>query len=118
MVRLLLVDHPPDVRRTLRAYLSLARDLAVVAEADDVDTAACLAAEIRPDVVLLDAEMPDLDLPAAVRLLRARSPASAVVVLSLHPDAVARSLPEGEVVVVGKHGGTAALLAAVRGDRS
>jgi NarL family two-component system response regulator LiaR len=36
MVRLLLVDHPPAVRRTLRAYLALAPDLAVVGEADDV----------------------------------------------------------------------------------
>src|SRR4029453_13699103 len=70
-----------------------------------------------PDVVLLDAEMPDLDVPAAVRLLRARSPASAIVVLSLNPAAGARARPEGAVVVVGKHEGTAGLLAATRGRR-
>ena len=118
MVRLLLVDHPPAVRRSLRDYLSLAPDLLVVAEADDLPTAAGLAADLRPDVVLLDAEMPDLDLPAAVRLLRARSPASRIVVFGLAPAAVARALPQGGVVVVGKHEGTAALLAAARGRRA
>jgi DNA-binding NarL/FixJ family response regulator len=119
MVRLLLVDHPPSVRRTLRAYLSLASDVAVVGEADDLSAALCLAEALRPDVILLDAEMPDADVSEAVPELLARSSASRIVILALHPDAMVRSLSGGpEVVVVGKHEGTAGLLAAARGQRS
>jgi DNA-binding NarL/FixJ family response regulator len=118
MISLLLVDHPPAVRRTLRAYLALALDVVVAGEADDLPTAVGLAEGLQPDVILLDAEMPDLHLPDAVRLLRARSPSSRVVVLSLDPAAVARSLGGGRVVLVGKHEGTAGLLAAAQGRQS
>jgi DNA-binding NarL/FixJ family response regulator len=74
-----------------------------------------LAQALQPDVVLLDAEMPDLRLRDAVGLLRTRSPSSRVVALSLDPIAVARSLGGGAATPIGKHEGTAGLLAAVRG---
>ena len=117
MIHLLLVDHPPAVRRTLRAYLSLEPEVAVVGEADDVPTALGLAQALQPDVVLLDAEMPDVDVRETVGLLRARSPASTVVILSLNPAALARTLGAGTVVLVGKHEGAAGLLAAALGGR-
>jgi DNA-binding NarL/FixJ family response regulator len=114
MISILLVEHPPAVRRTLRARLSLEPDIAVVGEADGTPSAVGLAQELRPDVVLLDAEMPDLDVGEAVRALRERSPSSAAVILSLHPSSVARALGAGAAPVVGKHEGIAVLLAAIR----
>ena len=114
MISILLVEHPPAVRRTLRDRLSIEPDMEVTGEAVDGPSGADLAEALRPDVVLLDAEMPDLDVGEAVCTLRGRSPSSAAVVLSLHPAAVTRALGAGAALVVGKHEGTAALLAAIR----
>jgi DNA-binding NarL/FixJ family response regulator len=116
MVSILVVEHPPAVRRTLSARLALEADLAVVAEAGDAPSAAALAGAHRPDVVLLDAEMPHLDLRAAVRAIGAESAGSAYVVLSLDPTGTARLLRTGAAgaVHVGKDEGTAALPAAIR----
>src|SRR5262245_15865574 len=116
MVRILVVEHPPAVRRTLSARLTLEPDLAVVAQAGDAPSAAALALQHRPDVVLLDAEMPHLDLREALRAIGAQSAASAYVVLSLDPAGAARILGIGAngAVYVGKDEGTAALPAAIR----
>ena len=111
-VSILLVEHPPVVRQTLKARLSLEDDLQVIGEASDGATASGLAASLRPDVVLLDAEMPHLDLGSTVRELAEHAPASAVVVLTLEPARVRRDL--ASTTVVGKHQGTTALLAAIR----
>jgi DNA-binding NarL/FixJ family response regulator len=114
MVSVLVVDHPPAVRRSLSARLSLEPDIVVVAEAGDVLAAADRAQALRPSVVVLDAEMPNLDVREAVRLICAQAPASACVVLSLYPDAVRRVLGPETARSVGKGEGTAALLDAIR----
>jgi DNA-binding NarL/FixJ family response regulator len=112
VISLVLVEHPPVVRQTLRARLSLEGDIQIVGEAGDAACAADLATSLGPDVVLLDAEMPHLDLRSTVRELGERAPSSAVVVLTLEPDWARRELPS--VTAVGKHEGTGALLAAIR----
>jgi chemotaxis response regulator CheB len=117
MVSVLVVEHPPAVRRTLCARLALEPDLVVVAEAGDAPSAVGLARAHRPDVVLLDAEMPHLDLREAVLAIGNEPAAGAVVVLSLDPAGAARALGDaaaGAAVCVGKGEGTAALPAAIR----
>ena len=64
--------------------------------------------------MLLDAEMPHLNLPDAVRTLRAEAPSCALVVLTLHTAAVTQAIGVGVTAVVGKHEGTSALVAAIR----
>ena len=71
MIRVLVVDDHPIVRQGLVSVLSDEEDLEVVGEASSGREAIALATRLRPDVVLLDLEMPDLDgLDAIPELMR------------------------------------------------
>jgi DNA-binding NarL/FixJ family response regulator len=85
-VRLLLVDDHAVVREGLRAFLRLVPGLEVVGEAADGATGARVAAEVRPDVVLLDLVMPGGDGIAALRALREAVPEARVLVLTSFTD--------------------------------
>ena len=113
MIEILVVEHPPTVRRTLTARLGIEPDLRVIDEADDQASAVRLARALQPHVVLLDAEMPNLDLRGTVKAICGVA-ASGIVILTMHPASVAEALAPAEAAVVGKHEGTAALLAAIR----
>jgi CheY-like chemotaxis protein len=71
MIRVLLVDDQPSIRRGLRMRLALEPDLTVVGEAGDGATAVALATALQPEVVLMDVAMPGMDGIAALQALRA-----------------------------------------------
>lgn len=81
-IRILLADDHPVVRDGLAAMLSTQPDFAVVGEAGTGAEAVTEAARLRPDVVLMDLEMPALDGIEAIRRLRTAAPAVQVVVLT------------------------------------
>ena len=82
MIRVLLVDDHGVVRRGLRGYLELLDDIEVVGEADNGLTGVELAAELSPDVVLMDLVMPQLDGIAAIAQIKAAQPDVHVVALT------------------------------------
>jgi DNA-binding NarL/FixJ family response regulator len=90
MIRLLLVDDQPAVRRGLRMRLALEADFLVAGEAEDGVSALALMGELRPDVVVMDAQMPHMDGIIATVALRAAFPEAAVVILSMHDDVATR----------------------------
>src|SRR5260221_9439325 len=90
MIRLLLVDDKPTVRRGLRMRLALEADFLVAGEAEDGTSALALMSELRPDVVLMDAQMPRMDGIIATVALRVAFPETAIVILSLHDDEATR----------------------------
>ena len=114
MTTVLLVDAPLAVRQALRARLSLEPGLVIVGEADDAALAISLARALEPDVVLLDAEAPDLDASSVVRALSRQNPSACIVVLSQHAAATSHALKGTPAIVVGKHEGWAALVGAIR----
>ncbi|MFI8104792.1 response regulator [Streptomyces sp. NPDC086023] len=61
MIRVLLVDDQPLIRSGFRALLGLEEDIEVVAEAGDGREGLALAAEHRPDIALVDVQMPVMD---------------------------------------------------------
>jgi two-component system response regulator DesR len=82
MIRLLLADDQALVRGALAALLNLESDLEVVAEVGRGDEVVDEARRVRPDVALIDVEMPGLDGIAATTALRAALPACRVLVVT------------------------------------
>ena len=114
-IRILLVDDQPAIRRGLRMSLGLETDLHIVGEAGDGLEALKAARDLKPDVVILDVEMPGMDGLTAAEKLHQITPASAVVILSLHDSLVTRARAQAaEAVFVAKHEGVGALIAAIR----
>ncbi len=81
-IRVLLVDDDALVRSGLRIMLGGAERIDVVGEADDGRAALAAVDAHRPDVVLMDLRMPQLDGIAATRLLRGQPAPPAVLVLT------------------------------------
>ena len=86
-ITVLIVDDHAVVRRGIRALLEAEGDFAVVGEVGSGGEAVLLAADLAPDVVLMDLVMPEMNGVEATRLLKHQSPRSQVIVLtSYHED--------------------------------
>ncbi|HSR92111.1 MAG TPA: response regulator transcription factor [Gemmatimonadales bacterium] len=82
MIRVLLADDQPLVRAGLRTILGEEVDIEVCGEAGDGAEAEALAAELQPDVVLMDVRMPNVNGLEATRKIMAAEPAPRVVILT------------------------------------
>ena len=100
MIRLMIADDHPVVRDGLAAMLASQPDFQVAGEAADGAIAVALAAELRPDVILMDLRMPILDGVTAIRQIRARQPAARILVLTTY-DTDADILPAIEAGATG-----------------
>ena len=96
-IRLLLADDQALVRGALAALLDLEPDLSVVAEVASGDEVVGAAREHRPDVALLDVEMPGMDGIAATRALREAMPGVRVLIVTTfgRPGFLRRALQAG-----------------------
>jgi DNA-binding NarL/FixJ family response regulator len=115
-IRVLLVDDQALFREGLHTLLSVHPDLEVVGEAGNGEEALRLAAATRPDVVLMDVQMPVLDGVAATRRLRAALPACRVILLTTFDDDeyVFEGLRAGAVGYLLKDAPSARLVDAIR----
>jgi two-component system, NarL family, response regulator LiaR len=86
MIRVLIVDDHAVVREGLRAFLDLQDGIEVAGEAGDGLEALESASRLRPDVILMDLVMPELDGVAAMRRLREEVPSARVIVLTSFLD--------------------------------
>jgi two-component system, NarL family, response regulator DegU len=85
-IRVLLADDHRMLRESLGRSLTEA-GFDIIGEASDGAEAVELAGSLRPDIVLMDVSMPELDGVAATRELKARHPEIRVVMLTMHADA-------------------------------
>jgi CheY-like chemotaxis protein len=134
-VRVLIVDDNARSRNGLRALLATARlcppaalrkgthdetypDLEVVGEAANGREAVCQVTECRPDVILMDAQMPEMDGLEATRLIKNRWPEIKIVVLTLYAPYQVEALAAGADVFLVKGCPNEKLFAAIlnKGD--
>jgi len=115
-VRVMLVDDHRLFREGLRSLLATASDIEVVAEASDGQEAMRLAGIVKPDVVVMDLKMPNVDGVTATRNLRTTVPKCRVVALTTFEDdeLVFDALRAGAVGYVLKDASSDRLLDAVR----
>jgi DNA-binding NarL/FixJ family response regulator len=85
-IRVLIADDHPVVRGGLKSFLGSREGIRVIGEASDGEEAVARAVETRPDVVLMDLEMPRLGGVETARALRRRVPGTKILVLSGYAD--------------------------------
>lgn len=87
MIKLLIVDDIPETRDHLTRLLGLEREIDVAATAGSGEEAIRLALEIRPDVIVMDINMPGLDGIATAEIITERLPTSPIIMMSIHGEA-------------------------------
>ena len=116
-IRVLIADDEPLIRAGLRLILDGAPDIAIIGEADDGDTAVQLAAELAPDVVLMDIRMPRTNGIAATKRITATPEPPRVIVLTSFDtdDFILSALRAGASGFLLKDTPPADMVSAVRG---
>src|SRR5581483_1610400 len=120
LIRVMLVDDHAVVREGLRSYLELEEGLDVVGEAANGREAVRRARELRPDVVLMDLVMPEMDGVEATRAIREQLPQTRVIVLTsfIEEDKVIPAIQAGANGYLLKNVSAPELVKAIRAAHS
>ena len=115
-IKVMLADDHLVVRMGLAAIISIERDMEVVGEAADGAEAVKLAAELHPDVVIMDIMMPKLDGVAATAEIRKRNPDTQILILTTFgtSDDLRRALEVGATGALVKDSAQTELVSAIR----
>jgi len=116
IIKVMLVDDHAVVRSGLAAFLSVYPDLEMVAQASGGKDAVEMCRDAKPDVVLMDLVMPDMDGAAATRLIRDHCPDIQVIALTSFPEEnlVRDALQAGAIGYLLKNVGADELADAIR----
>jgi pilus assembly protein CpaE len=97
VIKVLIVDDIPETREHLTRLLSLEQEIDVAGGAGSGDEAIQMAMDLRPDVIVMDINMPGMDGVAAAEIITQRLPTSPIVMMSVHGEAeqLKRSLVAG-----------------------
>ena len=90
-IRLLIADDCLAVRYGLKLWLRLEPDMQIIGEAANGVEALTLALRLRPDVIVMDARMPQMDGIAATKAIRSVLPDTPIIVLSMEDDLMTRT---------------------------
>lgn len=85
-IRVLIVDDVAETRENIRKLLQFEKDIDVVGMAGSGRGGVDSAKDLKPDVVLMDINMPDMDGITATELIRRNNPATQIVILSVQGD--------------------------------
>ena len=101
-IRVLLVDDSPVVIDGLQSILRPPPDIEVVGDATGGAEAVKKSRELAPDVVVVDAQMPDMDGVEATRRIKEAAPTAKVLFMAIHPDRVEDAIEAGADYCLGK----------------
>ena len=115
-IRVMVVDDHNMVRRGLSAFLKVSADLELVGEARNGQEAVEVCEQVRPDVVLMDLVMPEMDGPTAIRIIRESFPEIQVIALTSfqEKELVQQALQAGAIGYLLKNVSTDDLIEAIR----
>ena len=115
-IRILIADDHALMRVGIRSMLEMQRDMTVVGEAEDGQSAIDLAAELKPDVIVMDLMMPVVGGADATRRIRAADDRIKIVILSSYSTTVdmARALDYGADGALQKESPSDELISAIR----
>jgi DNA-binding NarL/FixJ family response regulator len=115
-ITVLLADDHAILRDGLKTLLEEQPDMRVVGQASDGREAVSAAAQLKPDVVVMDISMPDMNGVEAARRVHAARPETRIVMLSMHGNAehVYRALEAGATGYLLKESAGAELVSAIR----
>ncbi|SHM42669.1 pilus assembly protein CpaE [Caldanaerovirga acetigignens] len=85
-IRVLIADDIPTTREDIKRLLYFEEDIEVVGEAIDGQDAVSMAVELKPDVVLMDINMPNLDGIAATEQIAIVAPQTAIIIISIQGE--------------------------------
>ena len=115
-IRILVADDHALVRKSICALLDKQPDMEIVATAENGKEAVMLAAQTKPDVIVMDVSMPVVDGIEATEKIRSENTVSSIVILSMHVSnmLVERALQKGAQAYVLKRYATQDLPQAIR----
>ncbi|MBT4287208.1 MAG: response regulator transcription factor [Deltaproteobacteria bacterium] len=85
-IKIVLVDDHKIMREGIRAMLETENSLEVVSEAENGREALEIALDIKPDIIIMDINMPDMNGTEATRQIRKSCPETRIIALSMHSD--------------------------------
>ncbi len=85
-IKILLADDHKIFRDGLRALIDREDNMEVIGEAENGRTALAMARKLKPDIIIMDISMPDMNGIEAARLLLAEMPNMKIIALSMHSD--------------------------------
>ncbi|MGE5557203.1 MAG: response regulator transcription factor [Bacillota bacterium] len=114
-IRVLVADDIPETRVSIKKILSLEEKIEVAGEAANGSEAVALAVALRPDIILMDINMPGMDGIAATELIARENPGVSVIVLSVQEEQeyISRAMEAGAREYMVKPPGIDELLRAI-----
>ncbi|MCL4440412.1 MAG: response regulator transcription factor, partial [Firmicutes bacterium] len=85
-ITVLIADDIPGTREDIKRLLYFEDDIKIVGEAGDGDEAVKLSESLKPDVILMDVNMPRMDGIKASELITVKNPESAIVIVSIQGE--------------------------------
>ena len=116
MKRIVIADHHPVIRKGISCMLKKSKDFSIVGKANNGDELFKSLKEQKPDILVMEIDMPQLHGINVLRSIKAEYPETRVMIFSMHPEEIyaLRSIKSGAAGYVPKTASTKVFLKALK----